>query len=59
MRNKEKPKMHDTVKRAIISVAVFVGIYFVSLMIGVTSREVRFLGTVIGTGCYWIGSNKR
>lgn len=51
--------MQDTIKRALISVAVFAIVYFMSLMIGVTSREVRFLGTVLGTGCYWIGSNKR
>lgn len=51
--------MQDTIKRALISVAVFAMVYFMSLMIGVTNREVRFLGTVLGTGCYWIGSNKR
>lgn len=51
--------MNDTIKRALISVAVFAVIYFLSLCIGVLSREIRFLGTVIGTGCYWIGSNKR
>ena len=50
--------MRDTVKRALISAAVFTILYFMSLMLGVTSREVRFLGVVIGTGCYWIGSMK-
>ncbi|MCQ4866170.1 hypothetical protein [Pseudoflavonifractor phocaeensis] len=50
--------MNDTIKRALISVAVFVIIYSLSLCIG-ASRDVRFLGTVIGTGCYWIGSSKR
>lgn len=50
-------KMKDTVKRALISIAVFAVLYFMSLVIGVTSREIRFLGAVIGTGCYWIGSN--
>ena len=51
--------MNDTVKRALISVAVFVIIYFLSVCIGGVSRDIRFLGAVIGTGCYWIGSNKR
>ena len=51
--------MRDTITRVLVSAAVFAILYFVSLMIGVTSREIRFLGAVIGTGCYWIGSNKK
>ena len=51
--------MKDAVARALISIAVFVVLYFLSLIIGVASRDIRFLGAVIGAGCYWIGSNKK
>ncbi len=44
-------KMQDNVKSVLISVAVFVIIYFTSLMIGVRSCGGSFWGTVIGTGC--------
>ncbi len=61
--------MKDTTKetgiRAIISLAIFVGIYFLSgPIIGWTQydmylKSIEFLTAVIGAGCYWIGSNKR
>ncbi len=57
--------MKDTVKRALISAAVFAVIYFVSgPLIGAPVYDmylkgIEFLAAVIGAGCYWIGSNKR
>ena len=57
--------MKDTVKRTLISVAVFAVIYFVSGPLIGTSvydmylKGIEFLAAVIGAGCYWIGSNKR
>ena len=60
--------MNDTIKetviRAIISLAIFAGIYFLSgPIIGWTNYDmylkgIEFLAAVIGAGCYWIGSNK-
>lgn len=55
----------ETVIRVIISLAIFVGIYFLSgPIIGWTQYDmylkgIEFLAAVIGAGCYWIGSNKR
>ena len=57
--------MKDTAKRAMITVIVFLIIYFLSgPIIGWTSYDmylkgIEFLAAVIGAGCYWIGSNKR
>jgi hypothetical protein len=57
--------MTDTAKRAMITVIVFLIIYFLSgPIIGWTDYDVylkviEFLAAVIGAGCYWIGSNKR
>lgn len=54
----EEQEMNDTVKRAFITVAVFVIIYFLAWVFSV-SHDMRFFAAVIGAGCYWIGSNKR
>ena len=57
--------MNRTMKRAIVSVAVFAGIYLLSGPIlgwhgyEMYLREIEFLAAVIGAGCYWIGSNER
>ena len=61
--------MNDTIKetvmRAIISLVLFAGIYFLfGPLIGWTQYDmylkgIEFLAAVIGAGCYWIGSNKR
>lgn len=57
--------MNRTMKRAIVSVAVFAGIYLLSgPIIGwhgydMYLRAIEFLAAVIGAGCYWIGSNER
>ncbi|MDU5532372.1 MAG: hypothetical protein E6066_09060 [Oscillospiraceae bacterium] len=57
--------MSDTIKRVLISVVVFLVIYFLSgPIIGWTNYDmylkgIEFLAAVIGAGCYWIGSNKR
>ena len=59
-----KDIVKNTVLRAIISLAIFVGIYFLSgPIIGYTSYDMylkgmELLASVIGAGCYWIGSNK-
>jgi len=51
--------------RAIISVIVFVSIYFISGWIirfhayDMYLEAIKVLTAVIGAGCYWIGSNKR
>ncbi|MBQ8917730.1 MAG: hypothetical protein IJ044_03315 [Oscillospiraceae bacterium] len=56
--------MNKTIKRAIISVVVFIIIYFVSpYIIGWTAydmylKAIEFLAAVIAAGCYWIGSNE-
>lgn len=61
----EESKMKNTVGRALISVAVFIIIYFLSgPMIGWTNYDmylkgIEYLAAVIGAGCFWIGSNKR
>lgn len=55
--------MKNTLKRALISVAVFAAVYLLSgLIIGWTSYDMylqgmKFLSAVIAAGCYWIGSN--
>ena len=60
-----KDNVRDTILRVIISLAIFVGIYFLSgPIIGYTSYDmylkgIELLTAVIGAGCYWIGSNKR
>lgn len=57
--------MENTIKRAIISVAIFAVIYILSgPIIGWTNydmylKAIEFLAAVIGAGCYWIGSNER
>lgn len=57
--------MSNTIKRAIISIAVAVVIYLLSgFIIGYTQydmylKAIEFLAAVIGGGCYWIGSNER
>ena len=57
--------MQSTIKRAIISVAIFAIIYLLSgPIIGWTAydallKAIEFLAAVIGAGCYWIGSNTR
>ncbi len=43
--------MQDNVKSVLTSVTVFVIIYFTSLMIGVRSCEMRFLGN---SNRYWL-----
>lgn len=56
---------NETVMRVIISLALFIGIYYLSgPIIGWTQYDmylkgIEFLAAVIGAGCYWIGSNKR
>ena len=60
-----KDNVTNAILRAGISVALFVGIYFLSgPIIGWTHYDmylkgIEFLAAVIGAGCYWIGSNKR
>lgn len=55
----------NTIKRVLLSAAVFAGIYLASEpIIGWHSYDVylkglEFLAAVIGAGCYWIGSNSR
>ncbi len=56
--------MKRNIKRAIITLAVFVVIYVVTPML-IAFREydmymdaLRVLGAIIGAGCYWIGSNE-
>lgn len=50
--------------RAMITIAVFVVIYVVTpILIGYKGYDMyldafRVLGTIIGAGCYWIGSNE-
>ena len=57
--------MKNTVKRAIISIAIFAVIYLLAgPVIGWTDydvylRAIEFLAAVTGAGCYWIGSNQR
>lgn len=56
--------MNSKIKRAIISVVVFLVIYFASgPIIGWTEFDMylqgmEFLAAVIGAGCYWVGSNE-
>ncbi len=56
---------NETVVRVIVSLALFIGIYYLSgPIIGWTQfdmvlKGIEFLAAVIGAGCYWIGSNKR
>ena len=60
-----KPSAKNTIKRALVSVAVFAAIYMLSgPIIGGTGYDmnlkgIEFLSAVIGAGCYWIGSNQR
>lgn len=58
--------MRGTVKRALISTIVFVVIYLISdFVIGMVNyydmyvKAIEFLAAVVGSGCYWIGSNER
>ena len=56
---------NETIIRVMISLALFIGIYYLSgPIIGWTQYDmylkgIEFLAAVIGAGCYWIGSNKR
>ncbi len=56
---------NETVIRVMISLALFIGIYYLSgPIIGWTQYDmylkgIEFLAAVIGAGCYWIGSRKR
>ena len=56
--------MNSSIKRALISLAVFTVIFALSdALISYKSYDVyveaiRFLTAVIGAGCYYIGSNK-
>ena len=60
-----KQSAKNTLKRALISVAVFAVIYLLSgPIIGWTGDDmnlkgIEFLSAVIGAGCYWIGSNQK
>lgn len=56
--------MNNKIKRGIISVIVFVVIYFVAGLIirwqsyDMYLEALKVLTAVIGAGCYWIGSNE-
>ena len=56
--------MNTKIKRAIISVIVFVVIYFLSAFLirwhnyDMYLEALKVLIAVIGAGCYWIGSNE-
>lgn len=56
--------MKDEYKRGLISVCIFVLIFFVfKLLVGVSTYDdgieaMRFLSAVLGAGCYWVGSRK-
>ena len=56
--------MSNKIKRGIISVIVFVVIYFVAGLIirwhsyDMYLEALKVLTAVIGAGCYWIGSNE-
>ena len=56
--------MNTKIKRAIISVIVFVVIYFLAVFIirwnnyDMYLEAIKVLTAVIGAGCYWIGSNE-
>lgn len=56
--------MKDEYKRGLISVCIFVLIFFVfKLLVGVSAYDdgieaMRFLSAVLGAGCYWVGSRK-
>lgn len=60
-----KPSTKNTIKRALVSIAVFAAIYLLSEpIIGWTDYDmnlkgIEFLSAVVGAGCYWIGSNQR
>lgn len=57
--------MKNQITRAIISVVLFVAIYFISgLLVKNPSYDMyvqtlKVLASVIGAGSYWIGSNER
>lgn len=57
--------MSQTIKRAILSVAIAAAVYLLSgPIIGYTNydvylRAIEFLAAVIAGGCYWIGSSER
>lgn len=55
--------MNQTVKRAIISVLVFIAVFIGA---GIVTRvpaydglikTLEFLSAIIAAGCYWVGSN--
>ena len=56
--------MNTKIKRAIISVIVFVVIYFLAGFIirwsyyDMYLEALKVLTAVIGAGCYWVGSNE-
>lgn len=57
-------KISDTVKRALISAAVFAAIYWGADFVRAYKfsdmyvEMLKYLAAVIGAGCYWIGSRK-
>ena len=61
---KEGICMKRNMKRAIITLAVFVVIYVATPMLiafkdyDLYMDAIRVLGAIIGAGCYWIGSNE-
>lgn len=60
----EVPDMHQTMKRAILSVIVFAVVYFLfDLLLKSNTYDVyldglRISTAVLGAGCYWIGSRE-
>ena len=56
--------MNDTMKRLIITIVVFIVTYFLSTILinfhayDMYINAIKVLTSVIGAGCYWIGSNK-
>ena len=57
--------MDNEQKRALIAVAVFLVIFYLSPLLmkydyyDIRIEAVRLVSAVLGTGCYWIGSNKK
>lgn len=56
--------MNDTMKRLLITIVVFIVVYFLYAIL-MKYREydmyinaIQILTSIIGAGCYWIGSNK-
>jgi hypothetical protein len=55
--------MNETIKRAIISVIIFVVVYIgANIVTGMPTydglvKTLEFMSAVIAAGCYWVGSN--